>query len=86
MRRRCLQQCVRGTTDAVIGPQAWNSRSGSRKATCCSSSASILGTATEAEMAVAPKSASTAARTASLDGNSNRTGSVLGSTERCANA
>ena len=48
----------------------WKSRSGRLKRTRCSSPASRLGAATDAEIAVAPSPASTAARTTSLDGSS----------------
>jgi hypothetical protein len=46
----------------------------------------MLGAATEAEMAVAPRPASTAARTASLDGSSNWMRNAPGSMPRCASA
>jgi hypothetical protein len=51
----------------------WKSRSGRSKCTRCSSPDSRLGAATDAEIAVAPNPASTAARTASLDGSSSAT-------------
>src|ERR1700722_2022422 len=60
----------------------WKSRSGRSKPTRCSNPASRLGAATDAEIAVAPNPASTAARTASLDGSSSATRNAPGDTPK----
>ena len=64
----------------------WKSRSGRSKRTRCSSPASRLGAATDAEIAVAPNPASTAARTASLDGSSSAIRNAPGDTPKPCNA
>src|SRR4029077_6368585 len=64
----------------------WKSRSGRLKRTRCSSPASRLGAATDAEIAVAPNPASTAPRTASLDGSSSASRDAPGDTPKPCSA